>query len=210
MLMKSTAQEYVYFGESYGGRNSVSAQFGHLHCFIGGTYTMMAQYSKSEESQKEEFEIGEGVGRTCHAMYEKTATGLGSSGVSFGTDITVTSRDYVLRPEAIESWFYLYRYTKDEKYRKWAWDAFLALRKHCRVDGGYAGLRDVNRPGSHEDTMETFLLAETFKYLYCIFSTEKDCDLSKYVLNTEAHFTPILDPTKNKKYEKLYTVMQKL
>jgi hypothetical protein len=42
--------------------------------------------------------------------------------------------------------------------------------------------------------METFLLAETFKYLYCIFSDEKTCDLTKFMLNTEAHFVPILDP----------------
>ncbi len=56
--------------------------------------------------------------------------------------------------------------------------------------------------------METFLLAETFKYLYCIFSDEHTCDLTKYMLNTEAHFVPILDPTSNPAYANLYKAMQ--
>lgn len=29
---------------------------------------------------------------------------------------------YILRPEVLEGWFYLWRYTKEEKYRDWAWD----------------------------------------------------------------------------------------
>lgn len=30
---------------------------------------------------------------------------------------------YILRPEVIESYFYLWRLTKDPKYRDWGWDA---------------------------------------------------------------------------------------
>lgn len=29
---------------------------------------------------------------------------------------------YILRPEVVESYFYLWRITKDPKYRDWAWD----------------------------------------------------------------------------------------
>lgn len=209
LMAKSSPSELIYFGDSYNGVNPTPT-WGHLQCFIGGTYTLMAQYAGDDVSRKTEFEIGAGLGRTCHEMYKRSPTGLGASVINFspGNDFTISSRDYVLRPEAIESWFYLYRHTKDEKYREWAWEAFLAIKKHCRVDGGYAGLRDVTQPGSYEDNQETFVLAETFKYLYCIFSTEKDCDLSKYVFNTEAHPFPILDPDEKPAYRQLYSQMR--
>merc|ERR1711916_263203 len=154
--------------------------------------------------------LGKEIGRTCHETYAKSTTGLGAGGyhMSGVNDFSPAYRDYVLRPEAIESWFYLYRHTKDPKYRAWAWEAFLNLKKHCRVENGYAGLKDVNRPGSHENTMETFLLAETFKYLYCIFGSENDCDLRKYVFNTEAHPFPIIDPDADARWTNLYKEMK--
>ena len=30
---------------------------------------------------------------------------------------------YILRPEVIETYFYMWRLTKDQKYRDWAWEA---------------------------------------------------------------------------------------
>ena len=41
--------------------------------------------------------------------------------------------------------------------------------------------------------MESFFLAETIKYLYLAQDKEKTIDLMKYVFNTEAHPTRILD-----------------
>jgi hypothetical protein len=53
---------------------------------------------------------------------------------------------------------------------------------------------DVNRPGSGiDDRMESFFLAETMKYLYLAQDPDKPIDLMKYVFNTEAHPTKILD-----------------
>lgn len=41
--------------------------------------------------------------------------------------------------------------------------------------------------------MESFVLAETFKYLYMIFAESSDLlfDPDNYVLTTEAHFLPL-------------------
>ena len=210
MLSKSTPSELVYFGEMRGAGQAVQPTWGHLNCFVGGTYAVMAKHAADEKKQKEEFEIGAGIARTCHAMYAQSPTGVGSSGIRFapGNDFSITSRDYVLRPEAIESWFYMYRHTKDEKYREWAWNAFLSIKANCRTAEGYAGLRDVTRPKSYEDSQETFFLAETLKYLYCIFADETVCDLRKYVFNTEAHPLPIFDPETNPKYSQLYNAMK--
>ena len=30
---------------------------------------------------------------------------------------------YILRPEVLETYFYMYRLTKDKKYRDWGWEA---------------------------------------------------------------------------------------
>ena len=50
----------------------------------------------------------------------------------------------LLRPETLESLYYLYWVTGEEGYRDQAWAIFEAIEEHCRVSrGGYAGLRDV-------------------------------------------------------------------
>ena len=44
-----------------------------------------------------------------------------------GTSVASTTRanekHYLLRPEVIESYFVLWRITKDPKYRQWGWEA---------------------------------------------------------------------------------------
>ena len=41
-----------------------------------------------------------------------------------------------LRPETVESYFYPWRITKDQKYRDWAWDVAVAIEKECRCGSG--------------------------------------------------------------------------
>lgn len=95
---------------------------------------------------------------------------------------------YILRPEVIEAYFYLWRTTKDPKYRDWAWDAAQAIEKHCRTEFGYSGIRNVyENHVEHDDVQQSFFFAETLKYLYLIFSDDDVLSLDKYVFNTEAH-----------------------
>lgn len=69
---------------------------------------------------------------------------------------------------------------------------FQALEKHCRVDGGYTGIRDVYQSSpSQDDVQQSFFLAETLKYLYLTFSDDSLIPLDKWVFNTEAHPLPI-------------------
>lgn len=37
--------------------------------------------------------------------------------------IRTADKYYILRPEVIESYFYMWRITKDPKYREWGWEA---------------------------------------------------------------------------------------
>ncbi len=42
-------------------------------------------------------------------------------------------RHNLLRPETVESLFYMYRFTKDSKYRDWGWDILQSFNKYTRV-----------------------------------------------------------------------------
>jgi len=93
---------------------------------------------------------------------------------------------YALRPEIVESTYYLYHYTKDPKYTAMGKEMFDDLVKYCRTDVAYAGLKSVETKEKN-DYMHSFVLAETFKYFYLLFAPEKTVDLKKTVFNTEAH-----------------------
>lgn len=93
----------------------------------------------------------------------------------------------------MESLFYLYRLTKDKKYRDWGWDIFQAFEKYSKVEGGgYACLKNVFTPRQFRDRTESFFLTETLKYLYLLFEEDESVlSLNEWVFNTEAHPLPI-------------------
>ena len=95
----------------------------------------------------------------------------------------------LLRPETVESLFYMWRFTKDPKYREWGWKAFLGFEKYTKVaTGGYSGIKNVNSENSpKDDTMQTFWIAESLKYFLLLFSDDDALDLTTHVINTEAH-----------------------
>jgi mannosidase alpha-like ER degradation enhancer 2 len=93
---------------------------------------------------------------------------------------------YQLRPEIVESTFYLYRYTKDPKYLAMGEEMWNDFVKYCRTDEAYAGLKSVVTK-EKQDYMHSFVFAETFKYFYLLFAPEKTLDLKQVVFNTEAH-----------------------
>jgi hypothetical protein len=95
----------------------------------------------------------------------------------------------LLRPEAVESLFMLWRATGEQRYREWGWEMFQSFERHCRVPGGgYSGVSDVREANPRKnDKQESFWLAETLKYFYLLFSDESVLPLDAFVLNTEAH-----------------------
>lgn len=98
----------------------------------------------------------------------------------------ITSAGYPLRPEIIESAYYLYTYTHDPKYLDMGKTFFDSLVKYCRTDAAYAALSNVETK-KQSDEMESFFFAETLKYLYLLYAPPKALDLHKVVFNTEAH-----------------------
>jgi mannosidase alpha-like ER degradation enhancer 2 len=93
---------------------------------------------------------------------------------------------YPLRPEIMESGYYLYFYTKDPRYLEMASTFLGSLVRCCKASSGYATLASVETR-EKKDNMESFFLAETLKYLYLTFAPRETLDLNKVVFNTEAH-----------------------
>jgi hypothetical protein len=95
---------------------------------------------------------------------------------------------YPLRPEFIESNYYLYRATNDPFYLQVGVGVMSDIEMINKVRCGYAGIQDV-RVGTLTDRMESFFLSETVKYLYLLFDKDNilNTELSNYVFSTEAH-----------------------
>ena len=111
--------------------------------------------------------------------------GIEPEGINFAT-MQVVYPGYPLRPEIIESAYYLYYFTKDDKYRRMGQVFFDSLKQYCRTEVGYASLKDVTSK-EKSDEMESFFLAETLKYLYLLFAPAETMNLTTSVFNTEAH-----------------------
>lgn len=108
------------------------------------------------------------------------------------------------RPETVESLFYMWRITKDPKYRQWGWEMFEAFREHTKVVDdihghvyAYSSLDTVMdnpvKERRRRDNMESFWMAETLKYFYLLFSDDDLFPLDKVIFNTEAHPLPVFD-----------------
>ena len=95
----------------------------------------------------------------------------------------ITGRKYILRPEAIESVFYMYRITGDKHWREVGWNMFKAVQDHTRVAYGNSAIDDVTKHAPEmKDEEESFWLAETVKYFFLLFSEPGVVSLDEYVL----------------------------
>ncbi|XP_034752369.1 ER degradation-enhancing alpha-mannosidase-like protein 3 [Etheostoma cragini] len=111
---------------------------------------------------------------------------------AFTTEFRVHWGQHLLRPEFAESTYYLYKATADPYYLRVGQSIVEKLNAYARVPCGFAAVQDV-RTGTHEDRMDSFFLAEMFKYLYLLFSEKSQLpiDIDDYIFTTEAHLLPV-------------------
>lgn len=111
---------------------------------------------------------------------------------AFTTEFRVHWGQHLLRPEFAESTYYLYKATGDPYYLRVGQSIVEKLNAYARVPCGFAAVQDV-RTGTHEDRMDSFFLAEMFKYLYLLFSEKSQLpiDVDDYIFTTEAHLLPV-------------------
>ncbi|KJZ76779.1 hypothetical protein HIM_03656 [Hirsutella minnesotensis 3608] len=102
--------------------------------------------------------------------------------------IDVPGLHYILRPEAIESVWYMYRITGDPEWMEKGWRMFEATVRATRTSIANSAVDNVlsDEPRT-KDEMESFWMAETLKYYYLLFSEPTVISLDDWVLNTEAH-----------------------
>ncbi|XP_050987177.1 mannosyl-oligosaccharide 1,2-alpha-mannosidase IA isoform X2 [Labeo rohita] len=197
-LVQKSPAGLTYVAEWRGG--ILDHKMGHLACFSGGMIGIGADDGPAGQRQHY-LDLAAEITHTCHESYSRSATKLGPEAFRFdaGAEATATrlsDRYYILRPEVIESYMYMWRLTHDPKYREWGWEAVEALEKHCRVDAGFSGIRDVYASTvSHDNMQQSFFLSETLKYLYLLFSDDDLLPLEDWVFNTEAHPLPVIRKT---------------
>jgi mannosidase alpha-like ER degradation enhancer 2 len=114
-----------------------------------------------------------------------TTAGIEPDGFDYRA-MKVTAPSYPLRPEIIESAYFLHRATGDRAYLDMGVRFLDDLVAHCRSEVGYAGLKDVATK-EKGDLMHSFFLAETLKYLYLLFSPDDVLGGATVIFNTEAH-----------------------
>jgi mannosidase alpha-like ER degradation enhancer 2 len=145
--------------------------FGALHAFLPAVLAMGGELGRAKELQ-------------ASAFYMWQKAGIEPEVFDYKAD-KIVYPGYPLRPEIIESAYYLHRYTKDPRYLEMGRTMLDGLVTHCRTEVGYASLKNVETK-EKEDRMPSFFLAETLKYLYVLFD-EKSPGPEDVIYNTEAH-----------------------
>ena len=204
-LLGKTRKGTFFIGTSQKGMLSdVQGFMEHLVCFVPGTLMLGANTLEISSDfgvaeRKKWVEVAEAITETCYKMYKLAPSGLAPEKVEFEVEGSISSdkADMVipadsarnlLRPETVESLYFMWYYTGNPKYRQYATEIFEAFKKHSKAAFGYSAVVDVrNVPTMHANSQETFFLAETLKYLFLIFSPRDTVNLDEFVFNTEAH-----------------------
>ncbi|KAH7824311.1 1,2-alpha-mannosidase [Monocercomonoides exilis] len=189
----------------------------HLSCFVPGNLALGVSFLNGWRQFKWErpmterdaildelYKASTELMNTCVDMYRRSSIGLSGQFIEMKSEQVDAvqkeeSEKYRLRPEVVESLFYLYRSTLDPKYKEEAWKIFVSIEKYCRIppdfvngkefSRGYSSLSNVYQTSIKRiNEMPSFFLSETLKYLYLIF-----CDpntvfpLNEWVFTTEGH-----------------------
>jgi len=147
-------------------------EFGALDAFFPATLALSGDLDRARKLEDSAYKM-------------LTTFGIEPEAMNY-TTMKITYDGYALRPEIIESAYYLLHFTNDSRYREMGNTFFDSLQKYCRTDTGYAALSNVDKK-IKKDEMESFFFAETLKYLYLLYAPPNTLDLSKVVFNTEAH-----------------------
>ncbi|WKT44524.1 Glycoside hydrolase family 47 [Fusarium oxysporum f. sp. vasinfectum] len=197
----------VLAGEE-GSKPELTAEMQHLTCFVGGTYALAGKLL----SRSDFVDLGSRLTAGCVWAYDAFPTNIMPEIAQLEACESITSKcrwsdkpvekkdklpdgfirvrnsEYRLRPEAIESVFYMWRITGDDVWRTAAWRMWEAIVKQTETQEAFATISDVNKKGSDKrDNMETFWMSETIKYFYLTFDDPNVINLDEWVLNTEAH-----------------------
>lgn len=161
---------YGYTEMNIGKRTNT--RFGALDAFFPAVLALSGDLQRARKLQD-----------SCFKMWQ--LHGIEPEQLDYST-MKIHHPQYVLRPENIESAYYLFQYTGDVTYLKMGRTYLESLIKYCKTPYGFAHLKSVVTK-EKADSMESFFLAETLKYLYLLFAPKETLNFPKVIFNTEAH-----------------------
>jgi mannosidase alpha-like ER degradation enhancer 2 len=151
--------------------------YGALDAYFAGVLALSGQLADARELHK-----------SSRWMWE--LHGLPPEAFNYST-LTLQAPAYHLRPEIIESAYYLRQFATHaagdtpDTYVDQGQRMFDDIVRYCRTGAGFAEIADV-RTKELADVMPSFLFAETFKYLYLLGAPDA-LAFETVVFNTEAH-----------------------
>ncbi|CAH2985583.1 unnamed protein product [Chilo suppressalis] len=196
LAKRSSPNKYLFIGELSAGSESFNPKMDHLTCFLPGTLAL----GHANGLPDWHMTMAEELLYTCYLTYAAHPSFLAPEITHFNLasttdDMYTKTADAhsLLRPEFVESLWYMYQLTGNTTFQDWGWQIYQSIEKHAKVPNGYTSLNNVkSEKPLQRDMMETFFLSETLKYLYLLFSDDRFIiDLNKYVINSEAHPLPI-------------------
>jgi len=197
LVARTVPGNLLFVGEILGGGKDFKPKMDELVCFLPGTLALGAHLGLPKGHQK----LAEELAYTCYLTFARQPTFLAPEISYFNyepgstKDFYVKPNDahYLLRPETVESLFYLYYFSGNKTYQDWGWQIFQGIETYTKVSGGYTTISNVRNPldTRPRDMMESFFLGETLKYLYLLFADRHEVDLDRWVFNTEAHLLPV-------------------
>ncbi len=149
-----------------------ATRYGSLDAFFAACLAMDGDLDRARALQESNF-----------AMWE--LHGIEPEGLDYAK-MDVTWPSYELRPENLESAYYLFQYTREPRYVEMGKTMFHSLVKYCKNETGFCALKSVITK-EKSDYMESFFLAETLKYAFLLFDDNHSLDFNKVIFNTEAH-----------------------
>lgn len=158
----------------------------HSMCYLVGVLNFGAM--GLEERTKVEWEdLGETIARSCIALYERASNGLGGDTIELRGREWHVNGAYDLRPDLAEMLFYLWRFTKDVKYRETAWQLFVKIEKYCRApDGSFVSLKQLQNGTVVQDTKKgvpDWYITATLRYIFLTFSNDTVLPLEQWLFN---------------------------
>jgi ER degradation enhancer, mannosidase alpha-like 2 len=170
-LADSTGTGFWYAHADMNTGEKTGTYFGALDAFMPALLALGGDLDRAKALQE-----------SCFKMWN--LAGIEPEMLDYST-MKITNPTYALRPENIESAFYLHQFTKDDRYLEMGKTMFDSIVKHCKNEAGFAAIRDVTTMEQADD-MESFFFAETLKYAWLLFTADS-WDFKNTVFNTEAH-----------------------
>ncbi|XP_067012177.1 endoplasmic reticulum mannosyl-oligosaccharide 1,2-alpha-mannosidase isoform X2 [Anabrus simplex] len=137
-LTKRTPQnKYLFVGELLAGGRDFKPKMDHLTCYLPGTLALGVHYGLTQEHMK----FAEDLLNTCFQTYAQQPTFLAPEITYFNIQDAATNDIYVkandahnlLRPEFLESLWYMYQFTGNKTYQDWGWQIFQGNTKAFRL-----------------------------------------------------------------------------